>query len=148
MSNNKSFTRFVAVLLAVLMVLSVLVGVIGSRRAGATSINDLKQRQAQLKEKKKELQSKIQSAEYEQSSIMAKKKLLDEQIMLTEEEHQFRVSIRSKEGVSANICAERYFRGGGHEKAAGGKLLFPEDIASPEDAEAYILKVTREFFKA
>lgn len=86
MSNNKSFTRFIAVLLAVLMVLSVLVGVVGSRRAGAASINDLKQRQAQLKERKKDLQSKIKSAEYEQSSIMAKKKLLDEQIMLTEEE--------------------------------------------------------------
>ena len=67
-------------------------------------------------------------------------------IMLTQEEDRFRVSIRSKDGVSANACAMKHFSGGGHEKAAGGRLLFPEDIASPEDARAYILKVTKEFF--
>ena len=39
----------------------------------------------------------------------------------------------------------RYFHGGGHEMAAGGRLYFPEDIPSPEDAKAHILKVTREF---
>ena len=86
MSRNKNFTRFIAILLAVLMVVSVLVGVIGSRRARAASINDLKQRQAELQQKKKDLKSKIQSAEYEQASIMAKKKLLDEQISITEDE--------------------------------------------------------------
>ena len=67
-------------------------------------------------------------------------------IMLTEEDERFRVSIRSKEGVSANIFAKRYFGGGGHELAAGGKLPFGKDISSPEDAKAYILKVTGEFF--
>ena len=66
-------------------------------------------------------------------------------ILLTEEEGRFRVSIRSKEGTSANACAMRYFNGGGHEMAAGGKLFFPENIPSPEDAKAYILKVSEEF---
>ena len=66
-------------------------------------------------------------------------------ILLTEEEGRFRVSIRSKQGTSANACAMRYFNGGGHEMAAGGKLFFPENIPSPEDAKAYILKVSEEF---
>ena len=67
-------------------------------------------------------------------------------VFLTEEEDRFRVSVRSKRGVSANQFACRYFHGGGHEMAAGGRLYFPEDIPSPEGAKAYILKVTREFF--
>ncbi|MBR1927816.1 MAG: bifunctional oligoribonuclease/PAP phosphatase NrnA [Bacteroidales bacterium] len=66
-------------------------------------------------------------------------------LFLTEEDGKFRVSVRSKQGVSANELAMRYFHGGGHERAAGGKLFFPGDIPSPEDAEAHILKVTREF---
>ena len=66
-------------------------------------------------------------------------------IFLTEEEDRFRVSVRSKRGTSANTFAATYLNGGGHEMAAGGKLLFPEHIPSPYDAEAYILKVTREF---
>ena len=67
-------------------------------------------------------------------------------IFLTEEEGKFRVSVRSKSGTSANNLAVKYFHGGGHEMAAGGKLFFPEDIPSPSDAKAYILKVTGEFF--
>ena len=67
-------------------------------------------------------------------------------IFLTQEDKWFRVSIRSKRGVSANHLAMKYFHGGGHEMAAGGRLYFPEDIPSPEAAKAYILKVTKEFF--
>ena len=66
-------------------------------------------------------------------------------ILLTQEADRFRVSIRSKTGTSANLCARRYFNGGGHELAAGGKLFFPDDIPAPEDAKAYILKVSEEF---
>ena len=66
-------------------------------------------------------------------------------LFLTEEDGKFRVSIRSKRGISANKLALTYFHGGGHEMAAGGRLYFPEDITSPKDAKAHILKVTREF---
>ncbi|MDT3356545.1 MAG: DHH family phosphoesterase [Bacteroidota bacterium] len=67
-------------------------------------------------------------------------------IMLKQDEGYFRVSVRSKKGTSANTLAKESFNGGGHELAAGGKLFFPKDIASPEDAAAYIEKVTKEFF--
>ena len=68
-------------------------------------------------------------------------------IFLTQQEDHFRVSIRSKEGTSANQCARMFFNGGGHELAAGGKLFYPKDIPSPKDAQAYILKVTSRFFR-
>ena len=68
-------------------------------------------------------------------------------IFLTAEEDRFRVSLRSKRGISANRFAMEYFNGGGHEMAAGGKLPYGTGMASPEDAEAYILKVSGLFLK-
>lgn len=68
-------------------------------------------------------------------------------ILLTEEDDRFRVSVRSKKGVSANMFARTWYNGGGHELAAGGRLFFPGDIESPDQAEAYILRTTDLFFK-
>ncbi len=67
-------------------------------------------------------------------------------IFLTQEDNTFKVSVRSKAGTSANDCAARFFNGGGHERAAGGKLTVGKDLATPSDAEAYILNATGEFF--
>ena len=68
-------------------------------------------------------------------------------LLLKEAEDHFRVSIRSKEGVSANRLASVAFHGGGHERAAGGKLFFPQDIPSPEAAAAYIETTTARFMR-
>lgn len=51
-----------------------------------------------------------------------------------------RVSLRSKRGFSANRLAQRFFNGGGHENAAGGKLYLPLD-----DVAAYFEKAVRTF---
>lgn len=67
-------------------------------------------------------------------------------IFLKEDDGYFRVSIRSKRGTSANLCARTYFNGGGHEQASGGKLFFPGDIEDRSLAAPYIEKVTEEFF--
>ncbi len=67
-------------------------------------------------------------------------------IFLTQEDDMFKVSVRSKKGTSANACAARHFNGGGHELAAGGKLTVGKDLVSADDAEAYILRATGEFF--
>jgi phosphoesterase RecJ-like protein len=67
--------------------------------------------------------------------------------LLKEDEGKVRVSIRSKRGTSANRCAVRYFNGGGHENAAGGKLHIPEDIKGMEDAAEYIETHTHIFLK-
>ncbi len=65
-------------------------------------------------------------------------------IFLKEEGDRYRVSIRSKKGVSANALARRRFNGGGHELAAGGKLLVPGDLARWEDAAGYIEEAVRD----
>lgn len=62
-----------------------------------------------------------------------------------QDEGLFRVSIRSEEGVSANLCARLHFHGGGHELAAGGRLYVPDDVKDGADAAAYIERVTSEF---
>jgi len=64
-------------------------------------------------------------------------------ILLKEDQGHFRVSIRSKKGWSAQACAVRFFHGGGHENASGGKLFWPADIASPEGAAAYLESVSQ-----
>ncbi|MCD8208045.1 MAG: DHH family phosphoesterase [Bacteroidales bacterium] len=66
-------------------------------------------------------------------------------ILLWEEENWFGVSVRSKNGVSSDKCCVKYFHGGGHEKAAGGRVLKPSDAANEAEAAAYIEKVTHEF---
>lgn len=68
-------------------------------------------------------------------------------IFLKEDEGHFRVSIRSRAGVSANRLAAEAFHGGGHACAAGGKLYFPEDIPAPEAAGGYIATVTARFMR-
>lgn len=70
-------------------------------------------------------------------------------ILLKEDKNYFRVSIRSKKGTSANLCANEYFNGGGHELAAGGKLFCGKDIPtlSRADAAAYIEKISKEFLR-
>lgn len=67
-------------------------------------------------------------------------------ILIKEDEGKARVSIRSKKGTSANRCAMKYFNGGGHENAAGGKLMIPQDIESIEMAGRYIETHTHTFF--
>ena len=66
-------------------------------------------------------------------------------ILLREEPRHFRVSIRSKEGVSANQMAKDYFHGGGHEKAAGGKLFCQRDIIAKFRAGAYLRRSIKAF---
>ena len=56
-----------------------------------------------------------------------------------------RVSVRSKRGVSANMCARTFFHGGGHEQAAGGKILVPEDVPSAGDAGEYAARSAEKF---
>ena len=68
-------------------------------------------------------------------------------IFLKQDKDRFRVSLRSKKGTSANLCAKRYFNGGGHELASGGRLMIPDDVRSPREAAEYIRKVTHQFMK-
>lgn len=65
---------------------------------------------------------------------------VDISALLTEGEEFVRVSLRSREGISVNRLCRRYFNGGGHEQAAGGRLYLPA-----AGAEEYFLKSVAEF---
>lgn len=67
-------------------------------------------------------------------------------ILTKEDGQKIRVSIRSKRGTSANMCARKYFNGGGHENAAGGRLNIPKDVKGIENVGSYIERVTHIFF--
>ncbi len=69
-------------------------------------------------------------------------------ILLKREMHsdRIRVSIRSKKGVSARDLAVRYFHGGGHEQASGGRLTIGEDLKKFSRLSKYVEKSTHEFF--
>lgn len=68
-------------------------------------------------------------------------------ILLKADKTFWRVSIRSKSGTSANMCARLHFNGGGHEQAAGGRLFYDAAGSTATKAAAYIEKVTNEFFE-
>ena len=58
-------------------------------------------------------------------------------LLLKEYEDHFRVSLRSKKGTSAQQCAVKYFNGGGHENAAGGRLYPAKDLGG-KSLEEYV----------
>ena len=66
-------------------------------------------------------------------------------VLLKEDDGHFRVSVRSKNGTSAQQLAVRFFHGGGHENASGGKLFIGPDIANAQAAEAYVLNALQTF---
>ena len=66
-------------------------------------------------------------------------------ILAKEDNGRIRISIRSKRGTSANMCARMHFNGGGHENAAGGRLLVPENVKGIEEVGEYIERVTHIF---
>ena len=66
-------------------------------------------------------------------------------VLLKEEGGVFRVSIRSKRGTSAQQLARSHFHGGGHENAAGGKVILGEDIPSAADAPAYVESILKDY---
>jgi phosphoesterase RecJ-like protein len=68
-------------------------------------------------------------------------------VLVREDGDKFRVSVRSKRGTSARLLAKTYFHGGGHEQASGGKILIPDDIASPAGAEDYLTAITARFLQ-
>ncbi len=87
--TRKWIVRVVAIIMALIMMLSVLYVVVGSLTAGAVTqgqIDNLKLQQKEIEKKKQEIQSQINSMEYEQSTALAKKEVLDSQIQLTQDD--------------------------------------------------------------
>jgi len=66
-------------------------------------------------------------------------------VLIKEDGGNFRVSVRSKKGTSAQQLAQQYFHGGGHENAAGGKILLGQDVASAQEIPAYVEQILNTF---
>ena len=67
-------------------------------------------------------------------------------LLAKEDQGHFRVSVRSKRGTSAQNLARQYFHGGGHENAAGGKIL-PEDFSPAQGIQAYVEQILKAFLQ-
>ncbi|MBR1576351.1 MAG: DHH family phosphoesterase [Bacteroidales bacterium] len=67
-------------------------------------------------------------------------------LFLRQDGDQYRVSIRSKKGWSAQRLAARFFEGGGHEQASGGKVRLGGDLREKADVAAWIERCTEIFF--
>lgn len=66
-------------------------------------------------------------------------------VLVKEDGPLWRVSIRSKRGTSAQQLAMTVFHGGGHENAAGGKIIPGEDYARSRGVRAYLERVLNEY---
>jgi len=60
---------------------------------------------------------------------------------------KIRVSLRSKNGTSARDCAMKYFNGGGHVLASGGRLTKGVEVKDISEVPAYIERCTAEFLQ-
>jgi len=88
--GNKKFVRIVAIILAIIMLLSVamiaielLVSSTASARVTQTQINDLRTDKRDLERRKREITSKINAIEFERMAAIEQKEVLDERIVLT-----------------------------------------------------------------
>jgi len=86
--RNRVIARVVAILLALIMLFSVFWVVLDAVTASAArvtqaEINRLKEEKKEYERKKREIQSRINTIEFEKMTEMAKKSVLDDRIMLT-----------------------------------------------------------------
>ena len=96
----------------------------------------------------KELQDRFGYQEGETEGLVNVPLAIDKvklSILLTQHKDCMRVSIRSKQGTSARDLAMRWFNGGGHENASGGKLVFGVDIPDASAADAYVERALKEY---
>ena len=82
MKNHKLVARIMAILLALIMLLGVIFSALPYADAAPTKaqLQELKDKQSGVKQQLQDIQSTINSLEYERKSVVAKKELLDEKI--------------------------------------------------------------------
>lgn len=83
--RQKKFVRVVAVILALILLISLIASAVSYMALGATSqsdIDELKSEAELLEKRKTEAESTVNSLEFEQKSILEKKAILDEQVLL------------------------------------------------------------------
>jgi murein DD-endopeptidase MepM/ murein hydrolase activator NlpD len=84
---QKKTIRIIAVILALILAGSVLVGALTSfaRAVSQSEIDDLKSQKKEIEQQSQDIESKIDSLEYQQMNTIAKKQVLDEHIAITQD---------------------------------------------------------------
>ncbi len=103
---SKKWVRVICIVLAVLMAASVITIALSTLAGAATSdkLKSLQQERSSLKQKKQDINSKINSLEYEELAALAKKEVLDERVMLTQDEID---NINEQIGVYEELIQEK-----------------------------------------
>ena len=83
---RKNVVRIVAVLLAVILAGSVIVGALANvvHAVSQSEIDELKEQRKQIEQQSQEISAEIDSLEYEQMTVIAQKQVLDEQVTITQ----------------------------------------------------------------
>ena len=85
--NSKKSARIIAIILALIMAVSIIIGAVSALTAGAVAtqaeIDRLKSEKKEFERKKQEVQSRINTIEYDKMTAVAKKSVLDERIIIT-----------------------------------------------------------------
>ena len=88
--KNKNITKIIAIILAVLMLLSIIMIALNVFVAGAAptqaEIDRLRAEKREYERRKQAIQSEINTIDFERKTEVAKKSVLDQRIMLTEQE--------------------------------------------------------------
>jgi len=89
--NNRRVARIIAIVLALIMLISVVYAAIGALTAGAAGVTQaeidrLRAEKRDLEQKKREIRARINTIEFERMTELAKKAVLDDQIILTGQE--------------------------------------------------------------
>ena len=66
-------------------------------------------------------------------------------VLVKEDGPFWRVSIPSKKGTSAQKLAQLCFHGGGHENAAGGKIIPGQDFARSRGLRSYLERILNDY---
>lgn len=82
---KKGAVRIVAIVLALVLLGSLVLGAISAMAVTKSQIDELKKQKETITKKQTEIQAEINSLEYEQLTAISKKEVLDEQIQLTQE---------------------------------------------------------------
>lgn len=109
--NNRKVVRAIAVILAVVLAASLIVSAVSYIAMGASAETELQQLQEkanELETKEAEAEARINALEYEQLSVLDKKQVLDNQVVITEEkvniyEQQLDACKRAEGEISQNI---------------------------------------------
>ena len=82
---KKGALRIIAIILALVLLGTIVVGAISALAVTQSQIDELKKQKETIIKKQSEIQAEINSLEYEQLTAISKKEVLDEQITLTEQ---------------------------------------------------------------